>query len=76
MNEYALKFVEYIFPTSKDWTGFWFLRYRNLHLCFVNIHVIIDLCKIIPKSKFTQRMGKTCEIAASNEQVLGICKET
>jgi hypothetical protein len=43
MIENTLKFVEYIFPTSKDWTGLWFLRYRNLHLCFVNID-IVNLC--------------------------------
>jgi len=32
MNKNLPKFVKYIPPSSKDWTGVWFLRYMALHL--------------------------------------------
>jgi len=37
LNKNLSKFVKYISPSSEDWTGVWFLRYRNLHLPFTCI---------------------------------------
>jgi hypothetical protein len=37
INKNLPKFVEYILPSSKQWTGVWFLRHRNFHLHFASI---------------------------------------
>ena len=34
MNKNLLKFVQYIFPSYKQWAGVWFLKYRDLHMPF------------------------------------------
>ena len=32
MSKYLLKFIKYISPSSKDWTGVGLLSYRNVYL--------------------------------------------
>jgi len=83
MNKNLPKSVKYIFPSSKDWAGVWFLRYRDLHLpldCIgrkiINNIVLADkIGTIIPKS-FTQRTRKTYKSAACDEGIPCIRKET
>ena len=60
MNKDLAKFVQYIFPSSKQWTGIWFSAYWDLHLHFdsigresIDIIIIVlgsNLCTIIAKS--------------------------
>jgi len=73
--------VEYIFPSNKEWTGVWFLRYRDLHLPFttigkeiINNVVLVDKIYTIIAKSVNRR--KTYKSATSNEQILGIRKET
>ena len=37
MNKNIHKFVKYIFPSCKEWTGVWLLMYRDLHLSITSI---------------------------------------
>jgi hypothetical protein len=36
-NKNLPKFVKYIFSSSKDWTGVWMLKYRDLYLLLASI---------------------------------------
>ena len=68
MNKNLAKFVQYIFPSSKQWTGIRFSAYRDLRLHFdcigrESIDIIVlgcNLCTIIAKSFIrSQREGLT-----------------
>ena len=48
MNKNLPKHVKYIFLSSKQWTGVWFLRYTGLHLPFLGIEgETIDIVAIV-----------------------------
>ena len=76
MNKNLSKSLKYIFPSSKYWTGVWFLRERDHHLPITSARrVDIDLTLDV-KLFSTQLMTRTYESAASDEYILGIRKHT
>jgi hypothetical protein len=75
MNKNLSKSLKYIFPSSKYWTGVWFLRERDHHLPITSVRrVDIDLTLDV-KLFSTQRMTRTYKSATSNEY-MGIRKHT
>ena len=59
MNKNLPKLVEYISPSSKQWTGVWLLRYRDLHLPFPGIEgETIDIVDIVLVDKIYTIIAK------------------
>ena len=76
MNKNFPKSLKHIFPSSKYWTGIWFLRERDHHLPITRVRrVDIDLTLDV-KLFSTQPMTRTYESAASDEYILGVRKHT
>ena len=79
MSKSLLKLLEYIFPSNKQWTGVWFLRYRDLAFPSIggeNTGVVLTdkICTII--AKLFIHLRKTYKKgAASDEYILGVRKE-
>ena len=79
MNKNLLKFVKFIFPSNKQWTGVWFPGYRSLHLPFTSTDVvnIVDLEKTsinMPALSVLREMNY--KSAAIDECIPGVRKET
>jgi hypothetical protein len=79
MTKYHLKFIKYILPSSKDWTRVGLLSYRDVHLhsssiSRENIDILsIDLALNHGQTTTTKTY---CKRATSDENILGIRKET
>ena len=78
MTKYPLKLVEYILPSSKDWTRVRFLSYRDfyLHSASISRENIVDIVLSRISTKITDTTKTYCKRATSDEGILGICKET
>ena len=46
MTENLPKLVKYIFPTSKELTEVWSLRYRDLPFTIISVGLIVNLCTL------------------------------
>jgi hypothetical protein len=77
MRKYLPEFLKYIFTSSKDWTGVWSLRYRNLCTSIAsrgNNNLAEKISTIIAKL-FIQRKAYI-KSATGDKYILGILEET
>jgi hypothetical protein len=49
MSKYLLKFIKYILPSSKDWTGVRPLSYRDVSPSFIREDILS--LELVPKSQ-------------------------
>ena len=76
MTENLPKLVKYIFPTSKELTEVWSLRYRDLPFTIISVGLIVNLCTLYSYYSIVYKTYKTYKSPVDDKYILDIRKTT
>ena len=76
ITNYLLKFLKYILPSSKDWTGVGLLSDRDVYLRSTSVSRKNVLSIELVLKSDTSTMKTYYKSATSDENIMGIFKET
>jgi hypothetical protein len=74
MSKHLLKFIKYILPSSKDWTGVGLLSYRDVYLHSTSISRVLSIELVLKSDIITTKTYYYCKRATSDEDILGSWK--
>ena len=75
MSKYLPKFIKYILPSSKDWTGVRHLSHMDVYLCFTSTDIVLHV-ELVLGSPAQLKKLTYYKSATSDVDILGICIET